>query len=395
MAPSFLSSRPFMHVFAVARFKFVVIFFVVSTVLLLTSYSWGSIKTIATGDSLLGDDGPDYWDWDTVTSFQQYSAKTDDICHDFPTDVLSRVQITLKVGATESASRIDASMNGVTKCIDNLLVVADRATELHGHYVHDVLSDLYPFANRLNISDFGLWEALQRNDPSVDGEAGWKLDKWKFLPMVEQAKKKNPTADWFVFMETDTYFVWDNVFRLLDQFDPSVPLYFGSPSPGFGLEDGGRVWFGYGGSGFVISRGAMEKLTERKTGRFGEYLSPSLSEKYMEVVDRDCCGDSVLGFALYEAGVKLSGLWPMFNAHSLQGLPFDHVHWCQPVVSLHKSLLSDMTGLAKWEAKRNRTVRPPPCIILVLVLILVETPSLRRLDRLSQARLPQRQAGMG
>jgi hypothetical protein len=76
----------------------------------------------------------------------------------------------------------------------------------------------------------------------------------------------------------------------------------------------------------------------------------------MEVVDRDCCGDSVLGFALYQKGINISGLWPMFNAHSLHGIPFDAKHWCQPVISLHKSLFSDMTGLAKWESKRDRTV---------------------------------------
>jgi hypothetical protein len=34
-------------------------------------------------------------------------------------------------------------------------------------------------------------------------------------------------------------------------------------------------------------------------------------------VKDDCCGDSVLGFVLYEKGIELSGMWPMFNAHPL------------------------------------------------------------------------------
>ncbi|KAJ5247669.1 hypothetical protein N7468_002652 [Penicillium chermesinum] len=332
MPPSFLTSRPYLRVLSVARFKLVAIFLLVSTVLLFTSYSWGSIKTIASEKLRLDDDdnSPDYWAWDT------------------------RIQVTLKVGATESAARINASMDGVTACIDNLFVVADQATELHGHQVHDVLADIAPFAKEINATDFQLYEALQRGDSNIGGEAGWKLDRFKFLPMIEQAKKKNPVAEWFVFLETDTYFVWDNVFRLLDQFDPYAPHYFGSPSPGFKLDGGNRVWFAYGGAGFILSRGAMEMLTDRKIGKYGEYIDPSLSEKYMEVVNQDCCGDSVLGFALWEAGVKLSGLWPMFNAHSLHGIPFDHVHWCQPVISLHKSLLSDVTGLAKWEAQRSK-----------------------------------------
>ena len=142
---------------------------------------------------------------------------------------------------------------------------------------------------------------MQRGDTTFSGDKGWRLDRYKFLPMVEQAKAANPTAEWFVFLETDTYFFWDNLFRLLDQFDPSSPLYFGLPSPGFWLEGERRVWFGYGGSGFVLSRAAVEKLTARNIGLYGEYLEPSLSERYMEVVDRDCCGDWSLGLRFTRA----------------------------------------------------------------------------------------------
>lgn len=362
---AYQNHKPLARLFNLNKLKLLVIFLTLSTIILITSYSWNGLSTLTIGGKEYtskesSTEEPDYWTWNTITRFQKYRSSStikDDICHDFPTEVLSRVQIVLKTGTTESPERVDASMTSVTRCISNLLIVSDRPTELHGHRVHDVLADLAPFAEQINSTDYKLYEDMQRGDTTFSGDKGWRLDRYKFLPMVEQAKAANPTAEWFVFLETDTYFFWDNLFRLLDQFDPSSPLYFGSPSPGFWLEGERRVWFGYGGSGFVLSRAAVEKLTARNIGLYGEYLEPSLSERYMEVVDRDCCGDSVLGFALYQSGVPLSGLWPMFNAHPLHGIPFDEKHWCQPVISLHKSLFSDMVGLAKWESKRDNTVR--------------------------------------
>ena len=346
-----------------SKWKQLTIFLLLSIALLACYGVWSDISTFnfqPTRDQL--ENEPDYWTWDTVTRFQKYTSNSnsvlgkEDLCHDFPTDILSRVQVVLKTGATESKERVDASMLSVAACITNLLIVSDQATELHGHRVHDVLSDIAPLAERINSTDFELYEGMRSGQATINGDQGWRLDRFKFLPMIEEAKSVNPTAEWFVFMETDTYVVWDNLFRLLDKFDPSQPLYFGSPSPGAGLEGGGKVWFAYGGSGIVLSKAAVDKLTYRKTGSQGEYLEPSLSERYMERVDRDCCGDSVLGFALYESGVTLSGLYPMFNAHPLHGIPFDESNWCQPVITIHKSLFSDMTGLSKWESKRDKKV---------------------------------------
>ncbi|KAJ6095450.1 hypothetical protein N7486_006196 [Penicillium sp. IBT 16267x] len=359
--PTFQTTKPFTRLLNLTKFKLLAVFLTLLTTILFASYGWKkslnhNLPALAAEKK---DPEPDFWNWQTITHFQKYQSQgpftTEDICADFPSNILERVQVVLKTGATESADRINASMNSVTRCISNLLVVSDRATELHGHRVHDVLADLAPLAERLNVTDFKKYEALRNGDKNVGAEEGWRLDRFKFLPMIERAKEANPTAEWFVFLETDTYLFWDNLFRLLGQFDPGVPLYFGSPSPGFWLENEQRVWFAYGGSGFVLSRAAVEILTEREIGEYGEYLEPSVSERYMEVVDRDCCGDSVLGFALYQKGINISGLWPMFNAHSLHGIPFDAKHWCQPVISLHKSLFSDMTGLAKWESKRDRT----------------------------------------
>lgn len=302
------------------------------------------------------DTGPDYWGWETSTRFRtphaiDPNATSDDVCASFPTDILPRIQIVLKTGATEPADRIETHLSSVTRCIFNLLIVSDREAVLHGHRVHDVLADL-PASTRAETKDFEAYDAIHRGDGHIGGAAGWKLDRFKFLPMIERAKQTNPSADWFVFLETDTYFVWDNLFRLLDQFDPSVPMYMGSPAPGRKLPNGEKVWFAYGGAGIILSKAAVDKLVNS----WWQFFQPSLSLQHHEEFNSDCCGDSVLGSVLYEKGVTLSGLWPMFNPHPLHGIPFDEVQWCQPVITTHKTRLEDMAGLAEWENRRNRTV---------------------------------------
>lgn len=360
------TARPFFRVLGNAKIKLLAVFLTVSTILLLMLYSsQGLSEEIAPGakDELTNE--KDYWTWETSTRFRKPKHENDSddtgssqnaTCDAFPSDMLSRIQIILKTGATEDPKRVDTHMASVTRCISNLLVISDKETELHGHRVHDILADLPPSA-RNQTPEFEAYEALQRGESNIDGAAGWKLDRFKFLPMVERAKKVNPGAEWYVFLETDTYFVWDNLFRMLEQFDPLFPLYMGSPAPGRDIGDGKVNWFAYGGSGFVLSRAAVDALVAREVGEYGQFIGPSLSERYMQVVKDDCCGDSVLGFALYEKGIELSGMWPMFNAHPLDSIPFgDDHHWCQPAISMHKSQLGDMTGLADWEDERDRTV---------------------------------------
>ncbi|KAJ5452140.1 hypothetical protein N7445_000323 [Penicillium cf. griseofulvum] len=358
------TAQPFFRTLGNAKLKLLAVFLTVSTILLLTLYSGGLSSNISPGakDELTNEQ--DYWTWETRTQFRksQHGNDSDDTgrsqngtCDTFPSDLLSHIQITLKTSATEDPNRVDTHMASVTRCISNLLVVSDKETEIHGHHVHDILADL-PLSARNHIPEFNGYDALQRGENNIDGAAGWKLDRFKFLPMVERAKKVNPGAEWYVFLETDTYMVWDNLFRMLEQFNPSFPLYMGSPSPGRGVGDGKTNWFAYGGAGFVLSRSAVDTLVAREIDKYGQFVGPSVSEEYMQVTKEDCCGDSVLGFALYEKGIELSGMWPMFNPHPLNSIPFgDDHHWCQPAISMHKSQLSDMTGLADWEDGRDRT----------------------------------------
>ncbi|KAF2803461.1 uncharacterized protein BDZ99DRAFT_503103 [Mytilinidion resinicola] len=290
------------------------------------------------------DDDVEYWSWPPSPRFhcsspiQSTTTPKDDICAPFPTHLLSNIQVTLKIGASEPSERLTAQLTSVSKCIPNLLVASDMDSIVDSRTAFDVLADLPPSLQD-NNADFDAYHA--QKEPLKSGDfnrkGGWRLDKYKFLPMVEYAHASNPSAEWYVFLESDTFIIWDNLFQLLDRFDPRVPLYFGSPSPGRTPPGLPKTWFAYGGAGFVVSAAAVKKLLDRETGAYGELVKPGINAQYERDLRGECCGDSMLGWALWEHGVTLSGLFPMFNPHPLRGIPFAERFWCQPAISMHKT----------------------------------------------------------
>ena len=157
-----------------------------------------------------------------------------------------------------------------------------------------------------------------------------------------------PDREWYVFYEDDTYILWDNVFRLLDHYDPDLPFYFGSPSAGC-RPLGQLTWFGYGGAGYILSREAMRRLVKHDWDASGLYLGPKLQEAHWDRTLDVCCGDSLLGCVLAKEQVTLGGLYPMLTPHQPDQVPFSEQHWCQPALSMHKPSADDMRQLWRWE----------------------------------------------
>jgi hypothetical protein len=179
--------------------------------------------------------------------------------------------------------------------------------------------------------------------------------------VIERTWALRPNKRFYFFYESDTYVVWDNVFRFLDNLDADTPLYMGSPSPGRQGPTGEVTWFANGGPGFILSRGAVRKLLARQVGKTGDYLEAPLNYRWLDLLRTDPCGDSVLGWALVHAGVQLSGFWPLFNPHPLHNIPFSSKQWCQPVLTLHKTKPEDMVELWRWEhERRERDVSAHP-----------------------------------
>ena len=325
----------------------------------------------------LKDDGrnrPRYYQWDTASEFrpvsQDAAASARELCRSFPRHLTAHmVQPVLKIGHSEPRDRVEAQMESVSACVDDLLIFSDAEDTLYGHEVIDVLAEI-PAAYRFENDDFVNYTQIRDRDryqknPGPDEKPistptleGWLLDRYKFLPMVERAWALRPGRRWYFFYETDTYVVWDNVFRFLGNLDHERALYVGSPSPGrlaAAERSESLTYFANGGPGFALSRAAMRRLLGRRSGRDGDFVEVPLSCRWLDLLRVDPCGDSVLGWALHVAGVPLSGYWPLFNPHPLHGVPFgDNSHWCQPVLTMHKTKPEDMRPLWRWENSRRR-----------------------------------------
>lgn len=272
-------------------------------------------------------------------------------CENFPNHLLQDYQIVLKTGSGDGP-KVKAHLNTVTSCISNLLIVSDHEDKIGDRQVVDILAELPPSYAEDN-ADFKAYadhkKAHAEGDTVNYSQAGWKLDRFKFLPMVDKAYAINPKAKWFVFLESDVYFFWDTLFRLLDQLDSTEPHYFGSPTKGANDR-----WYAYGGGGIVMSQGLMKLLNPTKPAPgSGDAHDTRLSVRYEDWIKQDCCGDAVLGFAIYNAtGVKVEGLHPTFGSESLKEMSVDRDRWCIPLLSIHRMQPEEMNSLWKWERTR-------------------------------------------
>lgn len=267
------------------------------------------------------------------------------LCDGFPISKLDEIQVVLKTSAGER-NKTRAHLRSVTSCLaDKLLVVSDHADEIEGHDVVDILAEL-PDSYRENNSDYQIYLKHKDGRPAdknADFSQGWKLDRFKYLPMVDKAFELNPRAKWFVFLDTDTYIVWDTLFRLLDQMSPDEKHYMGAPVPPSKASDRN---FAYGGAGFVLSQALVrELLPARSSGGFER-----LAHRLQEQVKNDCCGDAVLAHAILNlTDTRLEAMYPTFSGDSLRTLRVTKRRWCVPLLTLHRLSADEMEKLWHFE----------------------------------------------
>ena len=118
--------------------------------------------------------------------------------------------------------------------------------------------------------------------------------------MVEETFEMRPDAKWYVFIETDSYLFLPPLTKYLSHFEASKPLYMGS-----GINIDGTD-FAHGGSGYVLSHVAMNKL-------LGPDQPRGLASRWDSRVEGLCCGGHALGVALKEKDIH--SLPPLFNGY--------------------------------------------------------------------------------
>ncbi|CAG8952316.1 hypothetical protein HYFRA_00001061 [Hymenoscyphus fraxineus] len=243
------------------------------------------------------------------------------------------------------------------RCVDDLLLFSDLEQHLGSHYIHDVLKNVAEEV-KANNPDFDYYRTLQEYKKNGEDirkikehthEAGWNLDKYKFIRMLEETWKMKPGKKWYVFIEADTYLVWTNLLLWLDRLKSTQPLYFGSPA----YYD--EISFSHGGSGYVLSGAALSKFSENNT---------ELVARYDTVAQMETYGDFVLTKALMEQGIEFTHKWPLLQGEKPSTIPFGPGpdsgtrHWCQPIITMHHVNPEETNSIWLYESERPDVKKP-------------------------------------
>lgn len=224
--------------------------------------------------------------------------------------------IVFRTGSTELVNRLTVHLSTSLRCFPNYLIFSDLNEQYHGEHILDALADVDPEILESN-PDFELYRRLRKGgrtslDPSElagstdrfaikTGKAenpGWKLDKWKFLPMVNKTLQERPNMKWYVFVEADSFLLWSMLQRYLATLDSTKPVYAGQQT----LISGDV--FAHGGSGFVVSQPALRMVVDHYAAHKAEIE---------EFTDGHWAGDCVLGKAFTDSGVPFTNAWPAFQ----------------------------------------------------------------------------------
>lgn len=284
--------------------------------------------------------------------------------------------VILKTGSTELQDKLPIHLKTTLKCYPNHLIFSDYAERYGDETILDALEDVDPvFQN--SHEDFALWRQLQKggraslNPSELSGPAsypqhdtvgkptnpGWRLDKWKFLPMIRKTLQTFPDKEWYVFVETDTYIFWSTLLAYLETLDSTQKHYIGAQNE---IDD---TIYAHGGSGFVISRPALEAAVEFYVENQAEWEA---------ITANNWAGDCVLGKALFDSGTKLTWAWPIFQGRDIGLMNYSEVDyskrlWCYPSVSYHHLTPTAIEDLWRHEQSliskpSGGESRPPPLL---------------------------------
>lgn len=268
------------------------------------------------------------------------------------------VIVVMRTGATEIKDKLPIHFNTTFQCYPDIVIFSDFEEVYDGYKVHDVLKhipddirnthkDFKHYQHILSAGRKGLDESELSGAVSEEtggagkgDNPGWSLDKWKFLPMMNETFIMYPDKKWYVFVETDSYLVWSNFLQWLPKLDATTAAYFGSEVMA------GDDLFAHGGSVFLLTNPAMEVISKAyntDTKALNAYTGGHWA------------GDAVLGKTLKDHGVDLTFTWPQFQGNNpslfrdWESTKGDKKLWCVPVLSYHHLLPYEVADMWQFE----------------------------------------------
>jgi len=269
-------------------------------------------------------------------------------CASYPKD--ASIVIVVKTGATEAFSKLPTILLTYLSCVppSNLLLFSDLAGSIGPFAIHDSLDKVIVDSTKEN-PDFDLYnqqKALKEVGQTVamlksEGrdQAAWNLDKYKNIHTAQKSWDLAPGRDWYLFIDADTYISWANLFLWLARLDAKEKLYLGSQ------VDAGTQPFAHGGSGYLLSKPAMELLVAEDRKK--------VAAEYDREAATACCGDQELARSLAKQGLNVTNARPIINGEKVSRFGFGPGMWCVPVVTMHHMMSEEVQDLWAFESKRS------------------------------------------
>ncbi|XDG03594.1 hypothetical protein ABKA04_003209 [Annulohypoxylon sp. FPYF3050] len=272
-------------------------------------------------------------------------ARHHEACKYFPDT--SNVLVVVKTGATESYTRIPIQLLTTLRCLPDFLMFSDMEQDIAGYHIYDSLDDVVPEVMNGN-KEFNLYrrqkacvvdqQSCISNGNLGGGFDGWILDKYKNVHIAEKTYKLRPDYDWYLFIDADTYVLWNNLAQWLHELK-SLPkeerYYIGSVA----LTNDFR--FAHGGSGYILSQSTMREFVGNNSG---------VANQYDMKAKESCCGDVVLALALNETiGLGVKYAWPTINGENPYTIPYSSREWCHPLVTMHHMNTEEVSSFWRFE----------------------------------------------
>jgi hypothetical protein len=244
------------------------------------------------------------------------------------------IAIALKTGKDIALQRAPIQLVTFLREVKNKIIIGDETMTIGKYTMLNVISS--QTNSTLNKRD-------QKEVTPDEQSIGWKNDARKNIQGFSALYDHFPFADWFVMIDDDTFILKENLRWFLKRYNPHTPFYFGTATRFRGCdgitEMGKGPFFAHGGSGIVLSRGALLKMLEIKTECLVKY--------------DDCwAGDIRVALCLRDAGISLLHS-PRFHGTP----PNDHAdlqHPCSRPISFHHLFPSQIQKLYDLEVNLKK-----------------------------------------
>ncbi|KAI0112522.1 hypothetical protein GGR51DRAFT_568643 [Nemania sp. FL0031] len=281
--------------------------------------------------------------------------------HCVPLRGLENIFIIIRTGFSEAHRKLTPLIETTLPCLPHYGIWSDLEETYAGQHIANALDEIDPELitshsdfeyyrrlqehgeNAFSAEELASWKQAPNTDRGRD-TPGWKLDKWKFLPLAKKAYSQHPTSPWYMFIECDTFVFWESLLEWLRNFDSTKPLYIGRQ-----MHLGDKV-FAYGGAGILISNPGMGMLVARYTSNIELYNTLTINE---------WAGDYILGKAMSDVGIELFHAWPTLEGDMPATLDFKStspagIHfWCYYATTYHHLTPQDIYDYVELEQSRR------------------------------------------